>query len=230
LLQAMDGSGPLSLELRPLRLCEVAVQRLDVQGVGMALISHPEGGSMLAASGELAGVVEDLQFSLGEGPCLDAVSAGKPALEPDLATSGRDRWPLFADAALSAGVSAVFAFPLQHGTVPFGVLDVARTTVGLLGADQLADAEAFADIAAETVLQLQSAARGDEIADELGGIGSERIVVHQATGMVSVQAGINVVDALARLRAHAYAAERPLHDVAGDVVARRLSFTPPFER
>lgn len=230
LLQAMDGSGPMSLVLRPLRLCEVAVQRLDVQGVGVALISNPESRSLLAASGDLAGVVEDLQFSLGEGPCLDAFSAGRPALEPDLTGAGRARWPLFADAALSAGVCAVFAFPLQLDTAPFGVLDVARTRTGLLGEEQLADALAFADIAAETVLQLQSAARGDEIADELGGIGSERIVVHQATGMVSVQAGVNVVDALARLRAHAYAEERPLHEVAGDVVARRLSFMAPLER
>jgi hypothetical protein len=222
----MSGSESSSLVVRPLRLCEVALERLEVQGVAVALISSPQARSLLAASGELAGVVEDLQFSLGEGPCLEAFLAGSAALEPDLATTGRTRWPLFAEAALSAGVGAVFAFPLQLGSTRFGVLDVARASAGMLGDDQLADAQAFADIAADTVLRMQSLALEDEIADELGGIGSERIVVHQATGMVSVQAGIAVEDALARLRAHAFAVERPLHEVASDVVARRLNFRP----
>jgi hypothetical protein len=222
----LDGGGTSPLSLRPTRLCELGLDRLDAQGVGVALISNPEARSLLAGSGQLAGVVEDLQFSLGEGPCLDAFNDGNAAMEPDLDAAGRRRWPLFAEAALLAGVRGVFAFPLQVGVVRFGVLDVARSSAGMLDDEQLADAFALADIATDTVLQLQSDMHDDQVSDDLGGITSERIVVHQATGMVSVQAAIAVADALSRLRAHAYATERSLHDVAADVVARRLSFEP----
>jgi AmiR/NasT family two-component response regulator len=96
----------------------------------------------------------------------------------------------------------------------------------MLADDQLADALALADIATETILALQSDAEDDAVADQLGGVGSERIVVHQATGMVAAQAATDVEAALAWLRAHAFAVGRPLHDVAGDVVARRLRFSP----
>lgn len=51
-----------------------------------------------------------------------------------------------------------------------------------------------------------------------------RAAVHQATGMVSVQLDVSMEIALLRLRAHAYASERALGDVAQDVVARRLRF------
>jgi hypothetical protein len=51
-----------------------------------------------------------------------------------------------------------------------------------------------------------------------------RAVVHQAAGMISVQLGVDMTVALLRLRAHAWAHERPIVDVATDVVARRLLF------
>jgi hypothetical protein len=49
-------------------------------------------------------------------------------------------------------------------------------------------------------------------------------VVHQATGMVKVQLNVGIAEALVRLRAYAYAEERPIEDVARDVVGRRLRF------
>jgi hypothetical protein len=54
--------------------------------------------------------------------------------------------------------------------------------------------------------------------------GLNRPVVHQATGMISVQLGVSIQEALLRLRAHAYGSERPLGEIAEDVVARRLRF------
>jgi hypothetical protein len=226
LRDAIDGSGMPSPTVLPLRLCEVGVQRLGVQGVGVALISSPQSRSLLSASGKLAGRVEELQFSLGEGPCLDAFSGGVPTLEPDLSEGGRERWPLFSDAALAAGIHAVFSFPLQIGVARFGVLDVASSRPGMLAEDKLADALALADIAAETILAMQSDSIDDEVADALGGVGSGRIVVHQATGMVAAQATISVEAALAWLRARASAHDLLLHEVATEVVARRLTFTP----
>jgi hypothetical protein len=224
--RAVVGTEPLTLPLIPLRLCEIGAERLAAQGVGVALISSPESRSLLSGSGPLAGLVEDLQFSLGEGPCLDAFNDGAPAMAPDLNDGGLSRWPAFAPAALEAGVRAVFAFPLRVGAARFGVLDIVRTNTGTLAVDEVADALALADIATETVLRIQADCADDYVADGLGDIGAERVVLHQATGMVSAQAEIAIPEALARLRAYAYTSDRRMYDVASDVVARRLSFQP----
>jgi hypothetical protein len=218
---ADDGAA---LSLVPSRLCDFGVNRLAMQGVGVALISSAESRSLLAASGEFAGTTEELQFSLGEGPCLEAFAAVAPSTEGQLATAGLLRWPAFAPAAVEVGIQAVFAFPLSVGPACFGVLDLARSQSGTLDDDELDDALALADIATETVLAMQADRLGDEVADELGGVGSERIVVHQATGMVAAQANIDVGAALATLRAHAFATDQALGDIAHDVIARRTSF------
>jgi len=49
-----------------------------------------------------------------------------------------------------------------------------------------------------------------------------RAEIDQATGMLTVQLGVPAAEAFARLRAYAYARDRRLADVAGDIVARRL--------
>lgn len=169
------------------------------------------------------GSLEEVQFDLGEGPCLDAVLHGEPALEPDVAGAGRQRWPRFSAAALDLGVAAVFSFPLQAGATRFGALDAARGTAGDLDTEQLEHALRLAELASETVLLLQATGvrRGGE---SVGPMSSQRFVVHQATGMVSAQADISVDDALAWLRARALRIQIPLDDLAADVVARRITF------
>ncbi|MCU1602179.1 MAG: hypothetical protein JWO22_2888 [Frankiales bacterium] len=218
--------GETTLQRLPMRLCEVGCQALGVDGVGIALTADAQAHSLLATCGDFVGSLEAIQFSLGEGPCLDAHGSGRPAMEPDVSGVGRTRWPLFADAALDLGVAAVFAFPLQAGASRFGVLDAARGRAGPLSVHQLEDAICLAELASEAVLLLQQADNAGNDT-ELGSLSSERVVVHQATGMVSAQAGLNVGDALAWLRARAYSTGLPLEDVASDVVGRRTRFGPP---
>jgi hypothetical protein len=86
------------------------------------------------------------------------------------------------------------------------------------------DALVMADVAARWILAAQAGVPAGELAAALD-VGTDlRLVVHQASGMVSVQASINVAEALVRLRAYAFATDRRLDDVAEDVVGRRLRF------
>ena len=59
--------------------------------------------------------VEELQFSLGEGPSLAAFAARRPVLVPNLIEAATTMWPEYAPAAHGQGLRAVFAFPLQVG-------------------------------------------------------------------------------------------------------------------
>jgi GAF domain-containing protein len=176
----------------------------------------------LCATDDVSQLIEDLQYTLGEGPCLDAYQQDRVVAEPDLADPVTFRWPAFTPPALRAGVRAVFGFPLRAGTVRLGALNMYRDLPGPLTGDQHADALVVADVAARWVLETQAGAPADMVAGELEAGADFHFAVHNAAGMVSVQQGISVTEALIRLRAHAFSNDRLLADVAQDVIARRL--------
>jgi len=177
---------------------------------------------VLAAAGPRARTITTLQAELGEGPCLQAYTSGVPVLLPDLASEEANRWPTFAAAALAAGLHSEFSLPLSTVRNGIGTLDLCRDTAGMLSDDQLSDALAAADIAREAVLTGQFAPGGLE--DLLAAAGIDRLVVHQATGMVAAQLDETVGNALARLRAAAFISGRSMYDLAQDVVERRVRF------
>jgi hypothetical protein len=158
---------------------------------------------------------------LGEGPCIDAYNSDRPVFEPDLADPSVPRWIAFSPPAVAAGARAIFGFPLQVGSVRLGALNLYRNQPGGLTNDQHADALVVSEVAARAVLDMQAHAPPGAIGAELTD-SDFRFVVHQASGMVSVQLGVSVAEALIRLRAYAFAHERLLTDVAEDLVARRL--------
>ena len=208
------------------RLCTALIAALPVDGAGMALMTAAGHAGLLVASDAPAAAMEDLQQTLGEGPCLDASRAGRPVLLPDLVQSGTNRWPAFTMSATDAGIAAVFAFPLQVGAIRLGVLDLYRSTTGSLDRLELAEALDFAAAATTILLELQHGTPIGQLHPLLADAADGRREIHQATGMVSVQAAIGLTEALLVLRARAYSTGRPLLDIASDVVHRRLTFPP----
>lgn len=145
-------------------------------------------------------------------------------LEPDLAHPVAPRWSAFTPPAVEAGVRAIFGFPLQVGAVRLGAIDLYRDRSGPLDDEQHADVLIMADMAAGAILAMQAQAPPEGLAGELAASTSYQLVVHQASGMVAVQLGVDVEDALVSLRAYAFGNDRPLVEVAEAVVTRRLRF------
>jgi hypothetical protein len=208
-------------------LCRACLATLPgIAGVGVTMMT-PQTQQVRYASDAVSARVEQLQFLLGEGPCRDAYATAGPILAGDLrAPVWLEHWPAFAPAAVLAGAQAIFALPLRVGVTGVGVMDLYRDTPGELADRTLVDALVLAEAVVEIILA-ETAAQ-DDSDDPLRVGGSDhllqRAAVHQATGMISVQAGLPVEDALAQLRAHAFATGRELDEVAVDVVARRLRF------
>lgn len=205
-------------------VCDAAVSLLSLRGAGLSLMVDGQlrGTAGVSAAGIVA--VQELQLSLGEGPSVDASSTGRPVLEPDLDNPAVVRWPAFAQAAVAAGVFAVFAFPLRLGAIQLGVLALYREAPGELSTEELAYGLVLADVATQTVLNLQAGVEHDGLHELLAKEPAHWAEIHQATGMVTVQLGISLDEAFVRLRAHAFGAGRPLREIAADVVAGRLSF------
>jgi hypothetical protein len=202
--------------------CDVAAAVSGADGAWLTAMSDPARRVLVHATGGRAAELEELQFTMGEGPCVEAFTAGMPVLVPDLGAGGwRARWPGFTVAAGQAGASAVFAFPLAQGAIRIGVLGLYRGAPGPLGPEGLADVLVCADAALQLLLSARSGADGHGHPNGDGWHG-HHVRVYQATGMVSVQRGVGLEEALALLRAHAFAHDLPLGEVAARVVARHL--------
>jgi hypothetical protein len=211
-----DEASPVHI----VSLCRRGAEQLNVDGVSVGLVTPTGYRSSLCATDEISARIEDLQVSLGEGPCVDAWSRGTPVHAPDLAAVAAGRWPAFAPAARNAGAAAIFSVPLFVGTTRLGALDVYRGTVGEVTEAELHGQLALGDAVTRALLD----GRGDGTGHGPSGhdAGDHSVELFQASGMVSVQLDVSVDEAKARLRAHAYATDRSIRDVARDVVTRRL--------
>jgi hypothetical protein len=195
-----------------------------MSGAGIMLMSGEIPRGSVCTSDSVSDRIEQLQYTLGEGPCLDAYHRDQPVLEPDLVAPASIRWPAFSGAAVEAGVAAVFAFPLRVGAVRLGALNLYRDRRGPPSDDQHSDALVMADVAAQAIVASQAHAPLGTVAVDLESGADFQYVVHQASGMVAAQLDVSVAQALIRLRAYAFGNERSLADVARDVVDRTLRF------
>lgn len=219
---AHEGDAPVSVAA----VCMAAARHLGVDGASVTAMSGPESREPVFASDDLSAVLEELQFTTGEGPGADEFWLGSPVLVADL-DSAAARWPGFVPEAMAAGARAMFALPLQAGAMRVGVLSLYRALPGPLSAGELADVLVFADIALQLLLDVAAGISGSAAyRSPLDGLSDRRAVVYQATGMVSVQLGVSLEEALARLRAQAFTSGAAIGDIAGDVVGRRLRFDP----
>ena len=190
ILRELTGDTPPNGETK--RLCEVCRDITGMTGAGIMLMAGEVPQGSVCTTNAVSALVEELQFGLGEGPCVDAHHRGRPVLEPDLAAPAVPRWLGFTGPAVEAGVRAVFGFPLQVGEVRLGALNLYCDQPGSLTADQHADALVMAGIAAQAVLLMQANAPPGKLALELEAGGNFQYVVHQASGMVAAQLGVGV--------------------------------------
>ena len=208
-------------------ICARCVSELAVSGAGATVLTHLGDGDgqatrrgLVQASNEVSAGLEDLQLTVGEGPCLDTFLTGGPVLVDDLAQA-HSRWPAFTKQAQALGAAAVFSFPLQVGVIRLGSLDCYRDTRGPLGQAGVTDGLLLADQATHTIM----AELDGHATQDVSWLADPHAEIHQASGMVRVQLGATTETALLRMRAHAYTHELPLAEVARQVVARDLRFS-----
>jgi GAF domain/ANTAR domain len=221
-LAAMADGGRAGTGSLISRVCGAAVELLSLSGAGISLMADGELRGTAGVSERGIAVVQELELTLGEGPCIDAWESMEPVVESDLERPARVRWPAFAQACERSAVRAVFALPLHLGAIGIGVLVLYRDRSGGLSEEELALGLVLSDVATQVVLGLQAGAAPEELHELLAREPAHWAEVHQATGMVSAQLGVPLDEAFVRLRAHAFADGRALREIAYEVLARRL--------
>ena len=202
------------------RLCQAVADELELLAVSVILLTGPGTETPVAYSADGHRELDQLHLDLGEGPVLDAYESGRPVLEGNLG-SALGRWPGYAQGAWEAGVNATFAFPLCVGAARLGVLVLYSAPVRTLTRTERTDCLIFADLATELLLDASTQSDSDGLAPSLETLLDLRTEVYQAQGMVMADLGIDLTEALARLRAVAFAEGLSLNDLAADIVAGR---------
>lgn len=205
-------------------VCRSATRLLQMSGASVVLMGEDTFPSVASAYG-VSVTVQDLEFTLGEGPASDAYAEGKPVLVDDVGFL-TSRWPQFTRGLTEAGIHSVYALPLQLGAIKLGVIVLYRDEAGALEGDDLAAALLVAELVTNQVLDMQAGALSESLAWGLE-VDDYRAVVHQATGMISAQLNCAMGEALVRLRGHAFASERAIDLVATEVVTGQLRFDAP---
>jgi len=237
------GGGTHALFTGVDELCERAAREACTDGAALAIVTrHAHTRELVYATDSIAVQLDELQFTLGEGPCLDAYLYDEPQFHPNLdRVAHTSRWPTFATEATALGVHSLFAFPVpgaRRPSGPSGVLELYRRTAGNnLTAQQHAAAQASAatighrlqtnwedhlsrfESTTEAINEAAAAGAAlDETADPFN-----RTQIHIAAGMVAIQLQVHPNEGLDRLRAYSFAHQRRISSVAADVVARRLT-------
>ena len=209
------------------RLCEACVDLLDVDGASISLIRDGATQGTFGSSGELSRTLDELQFTYGQGPCLDAVTTNRPVSAEDLDGPGEDRWPALSQAVLAHGIRALYALPVSVASTPIGALDLYRLRSGPLDGAALTGGLWAAGLASLPLLDLmnadldwQSAGAGHDGFEQLASL--ERVEVYQATGMIVAAFDVNAADAVALLRGHAVAHDLTASEAAYRVLDRRI--------
>jgi hypothetical protein len=201
------------------RLCRAAVSLLDVRGAALDVVGSDGVPAVAAAADDWSRTVAEASFETGEGPSVDAHVLSRPILATRLREDGVARWPGFLSAVLGAGVEACFALPLHVGAARLGVLELYAERAGALEPRAMSTAFAFADLAVERLLQQPPETESDEIDHRLLDALERRSEIHQAQGMVMVDAGVDLATALALMRAHAFSRGIPMIVLAREILA-----------
>ncbi|GAA2760936.1 GAF and ANTAR domain-containing protein [Actinopolymorpha rutila] len=209
-------------------VCAAAVSLVGgVDAATLTVRANSRAQETWGASDEWAANLEELQYTLGEGPGLDAFKTGNVVLASHL-SSEQARWPAFVQAVSSLGLGAAAAFPLQVGAIRLGTLDLFCRADGRLTSQELTDAAILADLAVYALLRqlgdpsTDDPPEGPDPVPNIGDLPLSYHEVHLATGMLAAHLDVELDEAFTRLRARAYAEDRPLLALARDVVARRV--------
>jgi hypothetical protein len=202
----------------------VAAQITGVSGASIALLSDDGQLTNLGSSNDQAAKLMDLEITLREGPCNDACVGEDAIEEGNLLKSGKSRWLIYTPLAVKIGARSVFGFPVRIGSVRLGALGLHREKIGELTYEQASDGYLMASVIGRAVLAMQAGAPSDSLAEELEQEATFDFTIHQAAGMLAVQASVSIGDALVLLRTHAFAQGMAISTLSTKVIAREMKF------
>ncbi|WP_433022093.1 GAF domain-containing protein [Kribbella sp. CA-294648] len=194
-------------------LAEATVELLDVQAAGLMLADDNGTLHVMASSDDQTELLELFELQQNEGPCPQCFQTGVPVVNVDLRG-----WPQFAEAAAAGGFVSAHAVPLRLRGQVIGAMNVFRTSRGPLTDQDVALAQALADMATIGLLHERELRDRRELAEQLQHALDSRIVIEQAKGMLAERTGLTLPEAFTAMRSYARGRGHGLTSVAHSVL------------
>jgi GAF domain-containing protein len=203
-------------------LTERSVELLKVDSAGVILSDQHGHLQVIASTSSRAQDLELFELQSDEGPCLDCFNSGQVVANIE-ASAAAERWPQFSAAFTQAGYQSAHAVPLRLRSQVIGAMNLFCTDRTTLDADDLALAQALADVATIGLLQERAIHESDLIAEQLQTALNSRILIEQAKGVLHGLTSVTVDEAFRLMREHSRRHQAPLRDVATQVIEGRIT-------
>ena len=210
------GTSRLGLGDLLTRVASYAVRAIPgADGAGLTLLEDDRPNTIVATTGFVS-QIEDIQYSMGEGPCITAARAATTVLSGSLGADAR--WPRFGGAVARLGVHSVVSLPLSTPDGIVGSMNVYARGKHAFD-DRAAElGEIFAVPAAVAVQNAQVLAQTQRLAARLQSALETRGVIDRAVGIIMSRSGATEIEALNRLRTLSQQQHHKLSDVARQIV------------
>lgn len=217
--EAVADESMVGLPAALQRICRAATTSLSLSGAVVQVITRSDEAVVLASSDDASRRLGELPFEVGEGPSVDAFAIARPVLVPDLLGEGQSRWPGYVSVIGGDGLRAAYALPLHVGAARLGVLELYGGRIHSLSPAELSLALVFAQAAIDSLLDPPSGSSVALLDDPQVEAMDRRVEIHQAQGMVTVDLGVDLAQALALMRAHAFSRGITLLQIARLILA-----------
>lgn len=206
------------------RVMHGCLDLLAVTSAGLLLDDHQGTLGVLACSSDDHKALELLELQHHEGPCYKAFFTGDEVLVDDV-DAMEEEWPAFVPAARALGITTAAAVPLLLAGQSIGALNLFRTEARAFSRRDLQLARLLCSVATVGIVHDRRQRDHDQLTRQLQSALESRVCIEQAKGVIAARAGVNVTAAFEMLRSAARASQRPLTELAADIVAGRLPAT-----
>jgi GAF domain-containing protein len=213
-------SGHAALEQTLVHVANLAVQAIPgAQGAGLTLLEKDRPQTVVATA-DFVREVDDIQYSLWEGPCVSAVSEGAARTSGNL--GGEPQWPRFGPRVGRLGVHSALSLPLWLPGRVLGALNVYARQRDAFDPHAMRIGVAFAGPAAVSVSNAQMLAQAERLAAQLTDALTSRAQIDQALGVLMSRSGLSAAGAFDRLRAMSQSRSMKVVDVAAELLGEAV--------
>lgn len=205
------------------RICSMGREITGADGVSLSISLNHALTSETGSDNEFA-FLDEQQFTFGEGPTFDASTSTNPVMANNfMSNKDKKTWPIFSSLANKRGIHSMTAFPLRIGNSSLGVLSAYRKKEEVISSDEYIDGIALSSFASNLLIQQYAGDTEPNIEKILGQSSQDQSLIHLASGMLAEKLNISIIEALVRIRAHAYKTDLPILEVASQIVERKLN-------
>jgi GAF domain-containing protein len=183
-----------------------------------------KGAHTAAFTGDLALALDESQYRLGHGPCLDAAESTTTQLVSDMASE--DRWPDWTSRAREAGAHSSLSIGLPVQEAVTGALNIYATSPDAFDDDAVALAQTFAGYAAVAMANAYLYDAKATLAQHMEAAMASRAIIEQAKGVIMGERRCTAEEAFAILNKVSQDSNVKVRDVAAALVARATTGKP----